>query len=407
MPKPGIAMKTKNVESYDLEMLRSKTKGELRLNLNEPSQVRMPADDLKLKRLLHELQVNQIELEMRNEELNQGRIQLEEALNRYTEFYELAPVGLLSLARDGVILNANLAAATLLGAPRSDLRGRNLELFLSSKSCGRLKALLDTVFTKQGTEHVRDLTIAGRGDSQHVRISATASGSITECSVSLVDVTEGRRTEAELKKTKQMASRVGQHTHELPLVVDDLVAEKAERNRLFQEVREKDLQLIKQAYPGAASETSDLHQERKGVPGAVRPGTQQEGGSASYEFHGSVPERFRKAARYMEHNLADSLYLEAVAREAYLSKFHFCREFKKHLGVTPIQFMLTRRIAHAANLLETTDLPIVQVATKSGFNDQSEFSRWFKRTIGLTPSSYRKSLAAKGPADGTGRTFRR
>jgi PAS domain S-box-containing protein len=72
-------------------------------------------------RLVHELRVHQIELEMQNEELRQARAQVEALLAQYTDLYDFAPVGYLTLNEPGLILQANLTAARLLGVARKDL----------------------------------------------------------------------------------------------------------------------------------------------------------------------------------------------------------------------------------------------------------------------------------------------
>ena len=77
--------------------------------------------DADLLRLVHELQVHKIELEMQNAELRESRAEREAALARYTELYDFAPVGYLTLTTDGLIAEINLTGATLLGVPRRDL----------------------------------------------------------------------------------------------------------------------------------------------------------------------------------------------------------------------------------------------------------------------------------------------
>lgn len=111
--------------------------------------------DADTQRLLHELQVHQIELEMQNAELKESRDLIEALLEKYTDIYDFAPVGYFSLDETGRILEANLTGAALLGAERSRLISRSLRRFVAPVSRPVFRDFLARVFaatTKQVCE---------------------------------------------------------------------------------------------------------------------------------------------------------------------------------------------------------------------------------------------------------------
>ncbi|AJE02652.1 helix-turn-helix domain-containing protein [Geobacter pickeringii] len=118
------------------------------------------------------------------------------------------------------------------------------------------------------------------------------------------------------------------------------------------------------------------------------------GDERSMPLHGltsDLPAGLQRAVRHIQKNLAKPLYLDDIAREACLSRYHFCRMFRKHLGLTPMKFILHLRVERAKGLLKRSDMTVTVVAHKTGFNDLSEFSRQFKLSTGLSPVAYRKS----------------
>ena len=78
----------------------------------------------------HELLVHQIELELQNDELRRTQKELEDARNRYFDLYDSAPVGYLTVSKEGIILESNLTAATLLVKTRTELNRQRLSLFI-------------------------------------------------------------------------------------------------------------------------------------------------------------------------------------------------------------------------------------------------------------------------------------
>src|SRR5262245_27706044 len=79
--------------------------------------------DPDAQRLLHELHVHQIELETQNEELRRARVEMETALAGYTELFDFAPIGYVTVGTDGAILEINHVAARILSRPRGPLVG--------------------------------------------------------------------------------------------------------------------------------------------------------------------------------------------------------------------------------------------------------------------------------------------
>lgn len=97
-------------------------------------------------RLLHELEVHQVELELQNAELRQARDELEAALETYTDLHDFAPVGYVSVDDKGQILEVNLTGAAVVGAERSRLVGRSLQEFVDLASRPTLQVFLQRLF---------------------------------------------------------------------------------------------------------------------------------------------------------------------------------------------------------------------------------------------------------------------
>jgi chemotaxis protein methyltransferase CheR len=108
-------------------------------------------------RLLHELQVHQVELEMQNEELSRTRDELETLRSRYFDLFELAPVGYLTLSEQGLIIEANLTATNLLGLARDELIDQPFNRFILDNEAQDLFYLLRKQVAVSGKPHPCDL----------------------------------------------------------------------------------------------------------------------------------------------------------------------------------------------------------------------------------------------------------
>ncbi len=108
-----------------------------------------------------------------------------------------------------------------------------------------------------------------------------------------------------------------------------------------------------------------------------------------------IPENIVRSIVYIENNLLSPLNLDKISGEACMSKFHFCRIFKKYVGITPMQFAINMRLKKAMTLMPRKDLSILTVALKAGFRDLSEFNKQFKKLYGSSPSAFRETIGMK------------
>jgi PAS domain S-box-containing protein len=181
---------------------------ELRQRAEEQLAKRPPAlalDQGDVGRLLHELQVHQIELEMQNDELLQSQLRLEAVRAEFFDLYDMAPVGYCTLSEEGLILQANVTAATLLDIPRGALINKILTQFI-------LKEDQDSyyLFRKQllasGEAKACDLRMVKPDGAQFwAQLAATVVKSSKDALVLrlvLSDITERKIAEGTLRKSE-------------------------------------------------------------------------------------------------------------------------------------------------------------------------------------------------------------
>lgn len=105
----------------------------------------------------------------------------------------------------------------------------------------------------------------------------------------------------------------------------------------------------------------------------------------------------RRAKDLVDRAYAEPLDVAALARHAHVSPAHFSRRFKAAFGETPYQYVLTRRIERAQELLRNTDLPVTDVCLEVGFQSLGSFSSAFSRVAGTTPTAYRATWKGYAP----------
>ena len=104
----------------------------------------------------------------------------------------------------------------------------------------------------------------------------------------------------------------------------------------------------------------------------------------------------RAAKDLMDRAYAEPLDLDALAREAGYSRFHFVRSFRDTYGLTPRLYLSARRVERACELLRSANLTVTEICYLVGFSSLGSFSARFKGEVGLSPSEYREHEIARG-----------
>lgn len=183
-------------ESQRTKQLRHQAEAQLQAH---PAEAPSPRTEEELQRLVHELEVHQIELQMQNAELVANREALERSLEKYADLYDFAPVGFVTLDCDGTITTVNLRGASHLGVERSRLVGRRFGLFVAETARLSFAKFLEQVFAGQG-KITCELELLSEAVSElFVQIEAEADASSRECRIALINISERRLLDAELK----------------------------------------------------------------------------------------------------------------------------------------------------------------------------------------------------------------
>lgn len=163
-------------------------------------------DQSSAEELLHELQVHQIELEMQNEQLRMAQIALEKSRDRYVDLYEFAPVGYLTVTRDGLIGEINLTGTRLLGMERNKLLRRRFVSFVVPEQRDHWNRLFVDTLQSSGTNSC-ELTLAKtEGERLQARLDCVCLAKNDKPSVvriALTDITRQSRAEDALHEWQQ------------------------------------------------------------------------------------------------------------------------------------------------------------------------------------------------------------
>jgi PAS domain-containing protein len=178
-------MNSEELDFTNARILREKAE-ELLKSKQEQDSISEEVTDLK--KLLHELQVHQIELEMQNDALRQANETTELALKNYTMLFDLAPIGYYSLDSTGAILELNFTGAEMLGERRFSLINSNFKLFISEGSRHVFNDFFKRIFTSNAKESCEVMLGHNKKPLGFVYIEGVVAEDDQKCLLSVVDI---------------------------------------------------------------------------------------------------------------------------------------------------------------------------------------------------------------------------
>lgn len=134
------------------------------------------------------------------------------------------------------------------------------------------------------------------------------------------------------------------------------------------------------------------------VAGPHRAGSQSQWIEEAVPAEADAGDDVATLQRWMVDHLDEPLNLRVLAHQVSWSERTLLRRFRNRTGASPLQWLLDKRITHAQRLLETTDLSIEQVATRSGFATGASLRHHFKRHVGTSPRAHRNALRRRPPS---------
>ncbi len=164
-------------------------------------------DDKTLK-LIYELEVHQLELELQNKELVLAKEQVEIAAEKYTELYDFSPAGYFTLSKVGDIVELNLYGSKLLGKERSLLINSRFNLFVSDSTRPIFNEWIESLFAGIALETCEVALIRNNQEPVYVHLSGIVAENREECLIAAIDITERVLAETELQNKNIELERV-------------------------------------------------------------------------------------------------------------------------------------------------------------------------------------------------------
>jgi len=170
------------------------------LLLRKPSKTNLKLSEDDLLRLIYELEVHKIELELQNEELVQTRSTAQNLAEKYIELYDFAPIGYLTITKEGAIMELNLCASEMLGKERSQINESQFAFFVTDGTKPIFSHFFSRVFNSKTKETCEIAINSGYKSPFYAQLTGIISLNEKQCLLTIMDVTDQKRAEYELEK---------------------------------------------------------------------------------------------------------------------------------------------------------------------------------------------------------------
>ena len=175
---------------------------------------RAPTAPAEIQKVLHELRVHQIELEMQNEELRMAQAELDASRARYFDLYDLAPVGYVTVGEQGLILEANFAAATMLGLARDALLQQPITRFIPKDDQGLCDLHRKPLFETGAPQICEMRMVKADGTAFWAHLAANAApdaAGAPVCRIAMTDITARKQAEEALRLSQSCLAAIAEN----------------------------------------------------------------------------------------------------------------------------------------------------------------------------------------------------
>ena len=192
-----------------IEILRRKIKKMVDENMSEGDLLLNESDAMKF---IHEIEVQQCELELQNEELIVASVKETIAARKYADLYDFAPSGYFTISSGGIITEINFSGASMLGKERSALINSQFGFFLSNDTRADFNQFLSEIFISK-EKKTCDLNLSDHwGVPMYVCMTGIADPNGEQCYLTAIDFTERKRMEEELRISKDKYKAIFEHS---------------------------------------------------------------------------------------------------------------------------------------------------------------------------------------------------